>query len=368
MTTLEEALTARDAAEIRTELLDDLAEAGCDATGFGTFSVERALPSLEAAAQANAETMRVAIVKAGFLDTAAEAHPSWLTKLARGAYQVERIEAGAAVWSCTLTNTLSGGPYLIPVGGVLIAAGTVQFRNSETGTLLAGPATTLTLEFTAEEAGTDGNVSVSAIDTIVSASPALPGVTVTNDSLVTAGRAEESDADLVQRCEDRWGTLGYGGHDTAIRYNIGVAAPSVTRIAVLNDNPYGAGSVGVILANAEGPATGDEVEAVDAYLQPRKPLGSGELRVLAATEHDVTVTAELTTDGSNGTVIADAEAALEALASETELGPGTLYVAEIIQRLMGVDSVINVVVSAPASDEVLADAEVLTITPDLTEA
>ena len=101
----------------------------------------------------------------------------------------------------------------------------------------------------------------------------------------------------------------------------------------------GPGSIDVYLADAAGPATGDqssgEVGSVYAYLLARKPLGSGVLRALAAPLQTLTVTAISTQDGSNPSVLASQAAALQLLVAAMPLG-GTVDVALLEALLRGI--------------------------------
>lgn len=358
-TTLAEALTARTEAEILAELLVRLAAAGVDVNGFGDLSLARTMPTLEARALAHEESVRATAVAGGYLHLAARlADPSWLRALAKGLYQVDWIPASKARRTVTLTNGASGGPYTFtPRSTIASSAGGVLFRNcdTDTRTLLAGAGQQVTLTFEADKAGSTANGA--AITRLVTA---LPGVTVADGGLSISGREDETNAQLVARCESRWGTKAAGGHASAYLYQVSILAPTVSRVFVRDDNPFGEGSVGLYLANASGPATDDELAAVIAGLGP-KPCGTGERRVLKAVAHDVTVFARLYCDGSNAAAQTDAEAALAAYAGT--FAGSMVYREKLAAVLMGVRSAYNVSIGDPAADEAIASYEVLTITP-----
>lgn len=357
--TLAQALTARTEAEILAELLASLSGAGVDVAGFSDLSIPRALPTLEARAQAAAEAIRATATAGGFLHLAAQlADPSWLRALAKGAYQIDWIAATKARRTITLTNGAGGGPYTFtPRSTIASSAGGVLFRNcdTDTRTLLAGAGNTVTLTVEADRAGTAANGA--AVTRLVTA---LPGVTVSDGGLTLSGRDDETNAQLEARCASRWGTKAAGGHASAYLYQVSILAPTVTRVRVRDDNPFGWGSVGIYLANASGPATDDELAAVVAGLSA-KPCGTSERRVLKAIAHDVTVTARLYCDGSNGAAQADADAALVAYAGAFE--GSMLYRERLAAVLLGVRSAYNVSVGEPSADEAIAADEVLTITP-----
>jgi len=140
----------------------------------------------------------------------------------------------------------------------------------------------------------------------------------------------------------------------------------VTRWVVRDDNPFGPGTIGVCLANAAGPATQDEVDAVARIVVPLKPLGSQECRVFAAAPQSLAVRATLYTDGTNPNAEADAQAAVAELAATYPIGSlSTLFVyrSKLIEILMEISGMRNVVVTAPAADVGLAPYAVFVLSP-----
>lgn len=369
--TYTEATTARTAEQIKTAILDDLAARGVDANGFHDYSVERALPEIEATALASEEALRVAIVKAGALDPAATlSDPAWLRRLAKSVFRIDWNPARKALRSCRLTNTASGGPYTFDPRTLRAstASGTT-FQSTDGGTLLATPGAILEpITFECDTAGTIGNAA--PISKLITQ---FPGVTITDLGLVTAGTDDESNTLLIQRCDGRWGTIGKGGLSSAAIYNAIAAAPTITRVFIRDDNPFGPGTSGIYLANASGPATVDEVAAVNSDLAGRKQLGVPLPIAFAAPAHIVQVTATLYLDGSNANAATDAAAALQALASVFQ---GSILYSELIRSVLmgaafpllglaGFRGVINVSLALPAGDTVLSSGEVLQITSTL---
>jgi hypothetical protein len=76
------------------------------------------------------------------------------------------------------------------------------------------PLGTLTLDFSADEAGSDSNAAAGEIDTLVTT---MLGVTCSNDTLAALGIDEESDESLRERCRAKLGMLSPNG--PARRYN-----------------------------------------------------------------------------------------------------------------------------------------------------
>jgi uncharacterized phage protein gp47/JayE len=364
--TLATVLTTRTEAEVVADFLADLAAEDVPTAGWQPTSIQRAMLQIEARSQAAAEAIRLRVVQGGYLDTATGA---WLDLLAQGFFGLPRVAASAAVHKFRVTDSTAGA-------ALSKQARTVRVRHDLTGLTfinaesfevpMSGSTSGADPQFVCETLGVGGNVAASSAWTLITS---LPGYTVTNpaigvtgSSLVTAAVDEETDAALRERCRNRWSTLGAGGNAAAVAYRITQASTTVTRWQIDDANPNGPGSLDVYIANASGPATSDEVEDVEDYLTPRKAVGTGELRVFAATAHNVAVTATLYTDGSSGTVAADAATALSTLQASFALGE-PLYLAELVQQLMGVDSVINVVIAAPVADVTLAIGEALVFSP-----
>jgi uncharacterized phage protein gp47/JayE len=208
-------------------------------------------------------------------------------------------------------------------------SGGVYFESAQTPgsvTLNAGNSYQQNVRFQARTPGTSGNVSPSSFSAVVSG-PAGLSIGLSTNVLVTAGRDAETDREYVARALAEWARLGVAWTRTSFNYWIPLAGDqTVTRWRVRDDNPYGAGTVGVILANASGPATGQEISDVEDLLgdDDVRALGSGALTVIAATSDPLTINITIDGDGTNSTLDADATAAVLALCNAMPLGAATL--------------------------------------------
>ena len=136
-------------------------------------------------------------VSSGFLDYA---EGVWLTLLAKQVFNVDRTEATYASGTVTLTNA-SGAIYVFEAGDVTVQDSSTgkTFRSTSGGTLAASDgitATTLVLDFPADEAGSDSSSGATDIDTMVTT---FLGVTCSN-AAAFVGVDEEDDAALRDRC------------------------------------------------------------------------------------------------------------------------------------------------------------------------
>jgi len=328
---------------------------------------------VEAKAHEQYQLRRKAIVESGWMQTA---KGDSLSLFARGFHGIERFGATNAVHQLRLTDTAGVGPVNVAAGErVAYASNGQEFRNVDA--LVVPQNGYVDGNWRAEVAGALGNVAVGSITRlrapIVGVAVSNPAIGSTGSSLVTAGRNAETDAQLVQRLRDHWGSVGSGGNAAAYRFWVHEAftvdglTSTITRIKIRDNNPYGPGSIGVVIANAGGGATGDELTRVDAYLQTKKALGSGELVVEPATAQVVIVRATVYIEpGYTSTIVLAAiEAALDEYESEFSIG-GLVYRAEVLQRIMAVDGVYNAVLVAPATDVTINNTSIVSFSYTLT--
>lgn len=368
-TSLTTLVTATSQADRLAAMYVTAADLGVDVVGVQAERLFRALFEIEAAQKAQEDQLRVKIAQAGLLDTVKLAGSAWVTLLALGFFDLPRAPATSTVGAASLAC----GP--LAVAGTVVArqarfqTGTgVIFTNADAFTV--APNATIPVTLVASVPGSTGNVALNSTWTNVTT---LTNCTLTNPGtsgswITSAGVDEESDDSLIARCRARWAATSYGGASSAYRQWIADAftaagvASTITRLGVDDGNPNGPGSTDIYLANSTGPATVGELATVDAYLQPRRSLGTGPLRVLAAPALSVPVVAVLY--GNTGAV-APATAMLAALQSTISLG-GIIYRADLIARLMALSGVYNVVLSTPAADVDLTGFDVPTFAPSLT--
>lgn len=346
-----------------------------DVRGMQPERIGRAWLQVEAKSHEQWQIKRKAIIESGWRQTA---KGDSLTMFARGFHQIERYPATQATHTFRLTDTGGVGPVNVLAGErVAYATNGQEFRNVNAMVVPAG--TYVDDEWKAEEAGSLANVAAGTVNNLRAP---IVGVTVSNPvisgeagSIVTAGRDAETDEQLGQRLDDHWGSVGSGGNEAAYRFwvtesfDVDGLVSSITRIKILTNNPYGPGSIGCVIANASGTATGAEITRVDDYLQDRKALGSGELRVVSATAQSQLVSGQvgIRTGYVAADVLTAIEEELDTYESEFAIG-GTLYRSELIQRVMGVDGVYDFVLSDPAANVAIGNTAIVSFTYAITEA
>lgn len=361
---------------VLTDMYTLAANLGVDVVGVQAERLFRAMFEIEASAKSVEDYRRAQIAQAGFLQTVKLANtnidgsylaaPNWTDAIAQGFYNLFRAPAVATVGLGALVCGASATPGNVPAGQAIFSStadtGGIRYRNKYAFVVVPGTTVQVTLQ--AEQPGIVGNVPVNAI---TNNEVTLAGCTITNPGtngswILTAGVDQESDDNLILRCLGRWAANSYGGARSA--YDDWVAeaftsvgqTPTINRIGVDDGNSNGPGSTDLYLANATGGATATELAIVDAYLQVRRGLGTGPLRVLSAPTLSIPVVA---------TVYGNTEAATLGLANllalEAVVRPGgVVYWSNIIAllRAPSIPGAYDVKLQTPLADVRLSTYEV----------
>jgi len=350
--TLDQLLQTRNSDQILQSLIALLQTRGYAATDWEPGSVQRTILEAVAAGLADLEALRLQIARGGYLELASG---DWLDLVAQNMYALTRKPPEFAHVIVRLTAQAGVGPYTIQPGQLWASTnGGLRYNNITGGTLTQGG--TLDLEFVAESPGAVYNVPNGTIQTL---NTPLPGVSISNISLIAAGVDTESDATLRLRCRLRWPSLGSGATADAYRYWALSSDPTITKVRILDQNPRGQGTVDVIIWG-EGGLGNNAVAAADTYIQQRKPI-TASVQVYAATARAIAVTATITLrSGFVASTQSEITARLAALQRNVQIG-GVVYRSAIIEALFGT-YVINVNLSAPAADVALATNEAAVLT------
>jgi hypothetical protein len=151
-------------------------------------------------------------------------------------------------------------------------------------------------------------------------------------SFITVGKDQESFKALVARCKARWPDLT--AKPTQSRYLKWAKAASaeVTRVRLEEDASY-AGRLKVTLAGLAGAVTGGAVTAVQAYMDPRAPIGRIIL-AQAATTAAITASGTVTVPYAKKVAMqAAAQTAWQTKLFATDIG-GRVRVADLVKAVM----------------------------------
>jgi len=231
-----------------------------------------------------------------------------------------------------------------------------RFITVEEAILEAGQ-TQVVVEAEAEQPGAAWNVGQDTITRMVTRVTGIDAVTNVDfmedgnlvSYLIREGSDPELDEQLRQRAIGTWETLGLGGTREAYR-NWALSVSGVIAASVLDDFPFGPGTVGVVILGENGAPTAELMNEVHQYLKARKPL-TADVRVLAPEIVTVDLALEVIRFATAGRDRIDAAVrdAVAEYARELQLGEG-LVIARLIDAVMDARGVYNVKVISPAGD------------------
>jgi len=364
--TLTELLDLPGQDAIRQVLLDYLLRPELPITDWHSGAVLRTQFELDAAVILDLVDAIASMASQSFLGTDEEkgADGDWLTMLAHGWYDVDRVEAQAAQQLVALSCAAGYGPYNITQGNIEYLATDGSTYIALTGGSLSS-ATPLVLEAIAESPGAARGL-INALKT------KLPGVTVTGASIKVSGtplygRDQERDTSLSKRCDDRWPTFDVDPSDDDDRVVAWAkeASASVTRTRLDPDTVNPGGAI-LTVAGSNGPVTpvgvplaSGPIPVVQAYIDARLPItdyvtvqDSQGVSVLPA--GTVIVPAAL-----KAQIQAAADQAWLAYLGAAKIG-ASVEVSKLIQAVMDAGAIdfLNVLISGSAANLALASNQV----------
>ena len=201
----------------------------------------------------------------------------------------------------------------------------------------------------AELAGSAWNVGQDTITRMVTRVTGIKTVTNGGGYLIREGSDPESDEQLRERAITKWETLGLGGTRNAY-CNWALSVPGVVAASVLDDFPFGPGTVGVVIVGPDGIPTPALLNEVHQFIKARKPL-TADVRILAPDILTINLDLEITrfANADQTTVETSVRAAVNNYCGHLQLGEG-LIMARLINSIMGVPGVYNLKVISPQED------------------
>lgn len=356
---IREEFTAETATDELIDLLDTL---GFSASSWQSGSVQRTMVQMSGYVYFALRSYVAGISYLAFNETS---EGDSLTAFSASHYDNDRILATCAQHTCTLTGGAVGPPYTIAIDEVVASDGTRTFRNKTGGTIPAGG--TLTgVRFDAEVAGTDGNVSVGTITSLVTP---YAGVTITNTVLAVAGVDEETDAALRLRNSAKWSTLSVV-EAIADRYEyVARTVLSNCRVSVDSTNPNGPGTLDVYLATSTGVASGANVTTVQTSINAEAFGGVATVVAAAAQAVAVTGTVYYASGYTAGAIQTAVEAAIAVFINAAPIGgydytPGPSAIIDrdgLEAAIRAVTGVSKLTLTVPAADVAVAAYSVATV-------
>ncbi|MDP2361933.1 MAG: baseplate J/gp47 family protein [bacterium] len=350
------------------EVLADLLASVLTKTPFTNVNVGAALRGLlESIASGVAGLYQLVRTVSGalFIQTATG---TWLDLKAREV-GVRRLVAKQAQIRLTFGRaTPATQDTLIPAGTIVRSkkdstGSSTRFLTDNDVTLQTGQSATY-VTATAETAGVAGNVGPATVTLIVTPISGIETVTNVDREgipyLAQEGADAESDRAFRERAIGKWDTLGVGGTRGAY-HAWALSVAGVQAAMVLDDAPYGPGTVGVVVLGTNGAPTPALLAAVKDFIRPRQPLTAHLVvsgAIITPVALSLTVWRYATAD--QATVDADVRLALQDYSDGLQLGEGLIR-ARLVAAVMGVDGVYNVTVDSPTADVPATPAEYLDV-------
>lgn len=335
------------------EILDDLMSELVVRTPFTNLNPSAAIRGLlEVIAKVIADLYGLVktVMQQSFVQTASG---TWLDLKVRETGLVRREAVKAKVNLTFRSNTPAAQNITIPAGLICKsqkdADGTdYRFITIEEAVLEEGQ-TSVQVIAEAELPGRDWNVGQDTITRIVTR---ITGINTVNNGagfLIREGSDPESDEQLRQRAIGKWETLGLGGTRDAYR-NWALSVPGVIAASVLDDFPFGPGTVGMVILSENGIPSAELINEVHQYIKARKPL-TADVRILAPEIRSVDLDLEVIrfANASQSAVEVGVREALDSYSGRLQLGEG-LIIARLINEIMDVPGVYNLKVKAPLQD------------------
>ena len=238
-----------------------------------------------------------------------------------------------------------------------------RFYTFEEAVLEAGESNIIVLA-EAEEVGSEYNVGEGSITRLVTPIAGISSVRnidfidsnldppVTVSHLKREGTDSESDEQLRQRAIGTWETIGIGGTRTAYQ-TWAASVPGVVAASVLDDFPFGPGTVGVVIVGPTGIPSPQLIQDVYNYIKIRKPL-TADVRVLGPVIETVNINLVVTRFATvaQDDVQEHVVTAMEEYAENLQLGEG-LILSRLLNRLMDVTGIYNVHITSPNVDRLV---------------
>jgi uncharacterized phage protein gp47/JayE len=205
------------------------------------------------------------------------------------------------------------------------------------------------VEAEAESPGADWNVGEGMVTRLVTKIAGVESVVNHPESLLREGSDSESDENLRSRAIGAWECLGLGGTREAYR-TWALSVPGVAAASVLDDFPFGPGTVGVVILGSTGAPTPALLADVLSYIKERKPL-TADVRVLGPRMIIQNITIEATHfAGVDQTAVESAILeSVERFSKQLQLGEG-LVITRLTSLLMDIPGIYNVRVTLPTCD------------------
>jgi phage-related baseplate assembly protein len=301
------------------------------------------------------------LAKAGSIRYAAEVGDVWVDLCATDSFSETRKPSVYTQGKWTLYDTGGIGPVTIQPGSFWVgnADGSRRFINIDSAPVTLPLNGSVQLTIQAESPGSQWNVGVGTLTEILTPQPGLEGSNeadpATGTWITQQGADVEANTSLVERCLNKWATLGSGANDGAYAYHATRTDSEITRCRVYS--PYG-GAVRVVIAGPSGPVSITSLLAAAARVAAMRPLGVPDVLVLNASVRTDPIAGVLSLPANTNpnTALVAAQAAIDSLARATQIG-ARVSREKVIWALMNTTPD-DLELTSPAADFQLGDNEI----------
>jgi uncharacterized phage protein gp47/JayE len=335
------------------EILDDLMSELVARTPFTNLNPSAAIRGLlEVIAKVIADLYGLVkmVMQQSFVQTATG---SWLDLKVREMGISRKVAIKTRVYLTFSCNSPAAQNITIPAGTICksqkdSSGNDVRFITTEETVLEEGQ-TSVQVIAEAELPGNAWNVGQDTITRMVTRVTGINSVTNGAGFFIREGSDPESDEQLRERAITKWETLGLGGTQGAYR-NWALSVPGVIAASVLDDFPFGPGTVGVVILGANGVPSAELINEVHQYIKARKPL-TADVRIIAPDIRSIDINLEVIrfANSSQDTVDSKVRDAINSYSNRLQLGEG-LIIARLINQIMDVPGVYNLNINVPERD------------------
>jgi len=355
-----------------TEVRDDLIQGVVDSTSITNLnpgSVIRTILETTAKAFSDLYQLIYTVTKAGFIQTA---EGKWLDLKVRELGLLRKGGQKATGYITFYRNEPKDENITISAGTIVKTSKNAQgeeyrFKTVEEVILLAGETDVFTI-VEADQIGSEYNVGKETITKVTTHIAGINGVVNKNVNIgagsrnwqVAVGTNTETDEDLRTRAIYRWDELGVGGTADAYR-SWALQVDGVKSVQILDDFPFGPGTVGMVITAENGDPTPELLNEVYNLVKTKKPL-TASVHVLAPKVKyvDVQLTVERFSQFESFEIEELVHQMLMGFNGRLMIGEH-LVLSRIISEIMKVDGVYSVDISQPQETVGAAPDEMIQI-------
>ena len=355
-----------------TDVRDDLVMGVVDNTNITNLNPGSLIRTiLETIAKAMSDLYQLihTVTKAGFIQTA---DGKWLDLKVRELGLTRKEGQKTTGYITFYRNTPKDDNITIPAGTIVKTAKDsvgqeYRFITLEEIILSAGETEIFTLIESIEQ-GSNYNVGKETITKMTTHIAGIDGVINTSVNLgagirnwqVSVGTDIETDDDLRTRAIYRWDELGVGGTADAYR-SWALSVSGVKSVQILDDFPFGPGTVGLVIAAENGIPTPELLQDVHDTVKTRKPL-TASVHVLSPKDKPVDI--EITLQRFSTYELADVEERVRQMLfnfnSKLLIGEH-LVLSRVVSDVMQVTGVYSVNIIQPTDTVSAAPDEMIQI-------